>query len=149
MGQPVIIKNSQDSSTLAIIIRENYSSEGIEFFTPDEYSQQLAYMNHPKGHVIIPHTHNHVERQVKYTQEVLLIKKGVLRVDFYDDAKQYIESIVLREGDIILLASGGHGFEVLENVEMYEIKQGPYIGEGDKTRFETKITEYVYVDEST
>ncbi len=148
MGQPVIIKNPRDSSTLAIIIRENYSSEGIEFFTPDEYSQQLAYMNHPKGHVIMPHTHNHVERQVKYTQEVLLIKKGVLRVDFYDDAKQYIESIVLREGDIILLASGGHGFEVLENVEMYEIKQGPYIGEGDKIRFDTKIMEHVYADES-
>lgn len=77
-----------------------------------------------------------------------MIKKGVLRVDFYDDAKQYIESIVLREGDIILLASGGHGFEVLENVEMYEIKQGPYIGEGDKIRFDTKIMEHVYADES-
>ena len=148
MGQPVVIKNPQDSSTLAIIIRSDYCSDGIRFFTPDEYSQQLAYMNHPKGHVIIPHTHNHVERQVQYTQEVLVIKKGVLRVDFYDDVKQYIKSIVLGEGDIILLASGGHGFEVLENVEMYEIKQGPYIGDGDKTRFDTEVTEYVYADES-
>lgn len=149
MRQPVLIKNPYDLSTLAIIIREDYSSDGIKFFTPNEYSQQLAYMNHPKGHIIIPHIHNHVERYVKYTQEVLVIKKGILRVDFYDDTRQYIESVILHEGDIILLASGGHGFEILENVEMYEIKQGPYIGEGDKTRFETKVTEYIYAGDNT
>ena len=120
---------------IAIIIPASYQKEGITFFTPNDLSQQLAYMQHVKGHIIAAHTHNAVPREVHYTKEVLVIRKGKLRADFYDDDRTYIESAILSDGDIILLANGGHGFEVLENVEMVEIKQGPYIGEGDKTRF--------------
>lgn len=120
---------------LALIIVVNYHQEGISFFTPNALSQQVAYMNHPKGHEILPHVHNRVTREVHYTQEVLIIKIGKLRVDFYSDNKEYIESHVLSSGDILVLVSGGHGFKVLEDVEMYEIKQGPYAGDGDKTRF--------------
>jgi mannose-6-phosphate isomerase-like protein (cupin superfamily) len=72
---------------------------------------------------------------VHFTQEVLVIQKGKLQVDFYTEAEQYLESRVLSAGDVILLCSGAHGFEVLEPVEMLEIKQGPYSGEADKTRF--------------
>lgn len=120
---------------LAIIIFNNFAEQGIHFFTPSDLSQQLAYMRHPKGKVIEAHVHNPVARQVHYTQEVLFIKKGKLRVDFYDDDQNYLESRVLMDGDVILLAEGGHGFEVLEEIEMIEVKQGPYAGEGDKTRF--------------
>jgi hypothetical protein len=93
-------------------------------------------MNHPKGKQIEPHIHSIVKREVLYTKEVLLIRKGKLRVDFYDDKKEYLESWVLTSGDVILLASGGHGFEILEDTEMFEVKQGPYAGDMDKTRFE-------------
>ena len=120
---------------LAIIIDGKYHAPGISFFTPDDLSQQVAYMNHPKGHEILPHVHNRVTREVHYTQEVLVIKAGKLRVDFYSNESEYIESHVLSTGDVIVLVSGGHGFKVLEDVEMYEIKQGPYAGDGDKTRF--------------
>ena len=120
---------------LAIIVKAGYSEPGINFFTPNEFSQQLAYMRHPTGKVIEPHVHNSVERTVHYTLEVLFLKKGKLRVDFYDDAQLYLHSRVLEAGDVILLASGGHGFEVLEEIEMIEVKQGPYAGDGDKTRF--------------
>jgi hypothetical protein len=65
----------------------------------------------------------------------LFIKKGKLRVDFYNDEQKYLESRVLEEGDVILLVTGGHGFEVIEAIEMVEVKQGPYLGEQDKTRF--------------
>ena len=125
-----------DSQLLAIIIDHTYHKSGVSFFTPDELSQQVAYMQHSKGHQIDAHVHNHIVREVHYTEEVLVLRKGKLRVDFYDDNRQYIESHVLEAGDIILLVSGGHGFEVLEDVEMFEIKQGPYAGEADKTRFE-------------
>lgn len=121
---------------LAIIIKNDYQCQGVEFLTPDEYSQQLACMHHPAGRVIDAHIHNLVHRNVVRTQEVLFIKKGRLRVDFYDDYKDYLESRVLNSGDVILLTSGGHGFKVLEEVEMIEVKQGPYSGEMDKTRFE-------------
>lgn len=121
---------------LAIILKSNYQCQGVEFLTPNEYSQQLAYMHHPEGKVIDAHVHNLVHRNVVLTQEVLFIKKGVLRVDFYDDYKDYLESHILEAGDAILLTSGGHGFKVLEEVEMIEVKQGPYSGDMDKTKFE-------------
>ncbi len=124
---------------LALIVTHEFNKPGIHFFTPNELSQQLAYMHHPTGKVIEPHVHNPVNRQVQYTQEVLFIKKGKLRVDFYNDQQQYLESRILESGDVILLVTGGHGFEVLEEIEMIEVKQGPYIGDQDKTRF-TGIT---------
>jgi len=120
----------------AIIIRNNYSKQGVTFCTPDEYSQQLAYMHHPKGKVIQAHIHNPVKREVLYTKEVLFIKKGKLKTNFYTDDKKFVTSVILESGDCILLAYGGHGFECLDDVEMIEVKQGPYAGEQDKTRFE-------------
>ncbi|MBD3231338.1 hypothetical protein GF322_01615 [Candidatus Dependentiae bacterium] len=120
----------------AIIVRNNFQNDGISFFTPNDFSQQLACMNHKKGKIIQPHIHNPVTREVLYTKEVLFIKKGKLRVDFYDEKKDYLQSTILNAGDVILLAHGGHGFEVLEDLEMFEVKQGPYAGEEDKSRFQ-------------
>lgn len=121
--------------TLAVLLHADYQQEGIQFFTPDDFSQQLGYMNRPQGYVILPHVHNPVAREVHYTKEVLFIKSGKVRVDFYDDDQRYLESRILRQGDVLLLAYGGHGFEMLEPTEMIEVKQGPYAGEADKTRF--------------
>lgn len=121
---------------LAIIIKNDDKDEkGIHFYTPNGFSQQVASMNHPKGHLIEPHFHNKVVREVHYTQEVLIIRKGKLRVDFYNKDCNYIESRILNKDDIIVLVTGGHGFEVIEELEMIEVKQGPYVGENDKTRF--------------
>lgn len=120
---------------LAMIIRNEYTCEGVDFLTPNEYSQQVAYMHHPTGKVIDAHVHNLVHRNIVLTQEVLFIKEGKLRVDFYDDYEDYIESRILNAGDVILLISGGHGFQVLEEVKMIEVKQGPYSGDADKKRF--------------
>lgn len=125
----------QDRS-LAFILRTRYNSEGIQFFTPGDFSQQLGYMNRPTGYVIPPHVHNPLAREVQYTKEVLFIKSGRVRVDFYDDNQTYLESRILKSGDVILLAYGGHGFQMLEPTEMIEVKQGPYAGDQDKTRFE-------------
>ncbi len=124
---------------MAIIISHRFNEKGIHFFTPNEFSQQLAYMNHPAGKIIEPHYHNAVQRNVVFTQEVLIIKKGKLKVDFYDDDLNHAESRILETGDIILLSAGGHGFEVLEDLEMIEVKQGPYQGEADKTRFNAPL----------
>jgi mannose-6-phosphate isomerase-like protein (cupin superfamily) len=116
-------------------VTNDFHQDGIRFFTSNELSQQLAYMHHPAGKLIQPHVHNPVPRQVEFTQEVLFIKKGRVRIDFYDKAESYLESRILGEGDVILLIQGGHGFEVLEDLEMIEVKQGPYVGDQDKTRF--------------
>ena len=133
-GLEIIKKNK---TTIAIILRRICRCEGVEFLTPGEYSQQVAFMNHPEGKRIDAHVHNLIHRNVVMTQEVLIIKKGRLRVDFYDEYEDYLESRILAEGDVILLVSGGHGFKVLEEIEMIEVKQGPYAGDGDKIRFKS------------
>lgn len=122
---------------LSIIIRSNYKSEGIEFFTEDSSPQQLAYMNRAKDYEILPHVHNSVKRDVYFTQEILVIKSGKVRVDYYDYDKVYLESRILYKGDVVLLACAGHGFKMLEDSEIIEVKQGPYAGEMDKIRFES------------
>lgn len=121
---------------LAIIVYHCHDAEGITFVTPPELSQQLAYIHHPAGHVIKAHTHTPVVRTVHMTQETLFVKRGRLRVDFYDQSRAYMGSEVLRSGDAVLLVSGGHGFEALDDVEMFEVKQGPYSAADDKVRFE-------------
>lgn len=121
---------------IALIIRASYRADGIHFFTDPSFSQQLGYMRRPKGYVIDAHVHNKLHRDVEYTQEVLIVRKGRLRVDLYDRGRRFLTDRVLYPGDIILLASGGHGFEVLEEVEMVEVKQGPYSATDDKTIFQ-------------
>lgn len=132
----MIEKIEHQSALLAIIVRSTFTCDGIQFLTPNNFSQQLGYMKRPAGYVIAPHVHNPVKREVHYTKEVLFVRRGRLRVDFYDDKKCYLHSRHLGAGDVILLAYGGHGFEILEESEIFEVKQGPYAGEGDKERFE-------------
>jgi mannose-6-phosphate isomerase-like protein (cupin superfamily) len=120
---------------LAVIVRNDFAKPGINFFTPNDYSQQLAYMSHDAGKEILPHVHKKVQREVLYTQETLFIRKGKLQVDFYSEEQGYLESRILERGDVILLVKGGHGFKVLEDLEMFEVKQGPYAGDEDKIKF--------------
>ncbi|MCM2333252.1 MAG: hypothetical protein NDI82_04815 [Anaeromyxobacteraceae bacterium] len=120
---------------LALIARESPRKSGVEFVTPDELSLQFAVMSHPAGRRIEPHVHLQTPRSVQFTQEVLILRRGRLRVDFYGDDRAYLESRELGPGDVIVLVRGGHGFEVLEELEMYEVKQGPFLGDGDKIRF--------------
>ena len=121
---------------LAVIIRRDFGGPGVEFITPEQASLQVGVLIHPKAATIRPHAHKPNPRTITDTQEVLFIRKGRLRVDFYDDRKAFLESRVVGEGDALVLISGGHGFEALEDVEMIEAKTGPYMGEDDKERFD-------------
>jgi|TARA_B110000438_G_C15775780_1_gene633974 hypothetical protein len=122
---------------MALIVRGKYrKKKGITFFTPNESTQQFGYMKHKKEYIIKPHLHKKRMTKIYYTTEVILILKGILRVDFYTQTKKYLFSKVLKDKDIIMLVSGGHGFKVLKNLEMLEIKQGPYNLIKDKIKFE-------------
>ena len=126
---------------LALIVRGTYRKKrGITFFTPNEATQQFGYMKHKKNHLIKPHLHRKRITKISYTTEVILLLKGVLRVDFYNLFQKYLFSKILRKKDIIMLVHGGHGFKILNDVEMLEIKQGPYSLIKDKIKFE-KIDE--------
>ena len=93
---------------IALIIRADYDEPGIQFFTPGSFSQQVAYMKHPQGHKIAAHVHNMMTRQVLYTQEVLIVRRGKVKVRLYASSKEFIGDRTLRSGDLILLCGGGH-----------------------------------------
>lgn len=125
-----------DGKLLAQIIDSNsQANPGINFYTNPEHDFQVASMIHPAGKQISPHVHKENKRTIFTTTEVLLIKKGSLKITIYDFDKSVIDTIIGYQNDILILFSGGHGFEVLEDLEMIEIKQGPYVGNADKVRF--------------
>ena len=122
---------------LALIVRGKYrNKKGITFFTPSESIQQFGYMKHKKAYIIKPHLHKRRLTKIFYTTEVILLLKGMIRVDFYNRFKKYLFSKILKEKDIIMLVHGGHGFKILKDVEMLEIKQGPYSLIKDKIKSE-------------
>ena len=130
-----------DGLILAIIVRYGfYSDETYTFFTKDDDTLQLAYIRHPAGKNVESHIHNDIRRDVYRTKEVVFIKKGKLKTDFYNENKEFVCSRILEKGDVVLLSQGGHGFDAVEEVQMIVIKQGPYVGEEDKTRYQPKNT---------
>ena len=132
-----MIKNiTYKKKTLALIIKNKYlKKKGINFFTNNNLSQQVAYLNHKKGHIIQPHLHKRRLKKIYDTSEVLIILDGSLKVDFYNNKKKYLFSKILYKNDIIILLTYGHGFKILKNCKFIEIKQGPYDVKKDKIKF--------------
>ena len=120
---------------LAIVVSPNVNVRGIQFVTNDDSAHQIGVLNWAQGHRISAHLHNPMKRTIDSTQEVLFVRSGRLRVDLYDSDKRYQCSRELESGDVVFLVAGGHGFEILEDADIVEVKQGPYLGEGEKTRF--------------
>lgn len=127
------IKYKKD--TLAYIIK-NTNKNGVNFATPKKLAQQVGILNHKKGHKINPHVHLKNIRLIKYTTEVLIIIKGKLKVNFYNNHKKYLFSKILYNNNIIIFIKGGHGFEILEDSKIIEVKQGPYNQINDKVLFD-------------
>jgi hypothetical protein len=138
--QLMIEKIYNNSLILGIIVRNNYNKEGISFLTSGDGLLEFGYMNHPAGYLVVPHYHLPVRRETFGTQEVILIKSGKVRVDFYAGEHAYLESRELVSGDWIIFLAGGHGIETLEPTVMIEVKNGPYAGTKDKVRFDPKHT---------
>jgi len=137
---PAFEEISDGGKILAIIVRSTFSEPGIRFFSQPDFSQQFGYMRRPAGYAIAPHVHNPVQREVVLTQEVLFVRSGLVRVDLFRDDHTLLTSRLLSRGDTVFLAEGGHGLEMVEDSEILEVKQGPYAGDGDKTRFEVRHT---------
>ena len=124
------------SNPSAIVVRSDEKVDGIQFFSPTSYSQQLGLMTRPAGYVVPAHVHNEVERRIVHTQEVLLIRSGRCLVTLFDSNLRVSSKIELSGGDVILLAHGGHEIQMITECEILEVKQGPYAGVDDKTHLE-------------
>jgi len=125
-----------DNKLYALIVKNSYRKKrGISFFSTDSLPQQVGYMNHPKNYLIQPHTHKRRLTKILITTEIIIILKGLIRIDFYKNKKKYLFSKKIKTGQIILLMHGGHGFKILKDTQKIEIKQGPFVKDKDKVKF--------------
>lgn len=127
-----IEKIIDEGKILAVVIRKDSSLKGVNFFTPQDFSQQLGLLVHEKGKKIKAHRHRLIKREITLTQEVLVVLEGKVKIDLYNENLKKIKTVVTTDGDTILLANGAHSIEILEDSRIIEIKQGPYAGEDDK-----------------
>ena len=126
---------SCNDEQLAYIIRSGLSPVKTTFVTPDDLNLQVGFVVYPAGGQVARHLHLPLERHIVGTSEVLLIKSGRCEVDLYNDERELVATRELREGDVLLMVNGGHGFRMLEHTVFLEIKQGPYTGLEEKERF--------------
>lgn len=123
------------NNLISIIKRLDDISDSKEFLTNSDNDFQFGTFNLKSGEVIKRHIHNKQIRTVHQTSEGLVVLTGSMEVEFFDEDKNFIEKTVLKQGDSILLISGGHGIKILENCKFIEFKQGPFISEIDKMHF--------------
>lgn len=120
---------------LCYLIRASLIPTETTFLTPPEFKQQVGYVVYRAGAEINRHVHLSIERHLVGTSEVLIVKKGHCLIDIYNDNRELVATRDLFEGDIMLMVGGGHGFRMLEDTVLLEIKQGPYLGVEEKERF--------------
>ena len=126
---------ASDGVVLAYIARGDSLPPQTTFLTPDDCNVQVGYGVYPAGSEIARHIHLPLERHVVGTAEVLVIERGHCEVDVYAQDRRRVATRELRAGDILIAVSGGHGFRVVEDTVLLEIKQGPYPGGAEKERF--------------
>ena len=120
----------------SLIIRNEPSQKGVNFISSEDDILQVGTMSHPAGYRIKPHRHLPCTRNIKGTQEVLFIKSGILKVIFFDQNNKNVGNVLLLKGDTIILLDGAHGFEIIEDIDMIEVKNGPYVASNDKVHLE-------------
>jgi uncharacterized protein with PhoU and TrkA domain len=139
----VAIKDAQDlvekimwgDVPLAYIIRGDLMPSRTTFLTPPQFKQQVGFVVYPAGGEIQRHVHRPLSRHLVGTSEVLIVRRGRCEIDIYNDDRELVATRELREGDIMLMVGGGHGFHMLEDTVFLEVKQGPYTGQDEKERF--------------
>jgi len=120
---------------LAIIISHEFKPEATQFITPPQHTQQVGLIVYSQGGTIVPHFHSPLERHIVGTPETLLVRSGKVEVSLYDDGQVLVARRILDVGDVLVLLGGGHGFNMLEDTVLLEVKQGPYTGLVEKVRF--------------
>jgi len=120
---------------LAYIVRASLAPSATTFLTPPEFTQQVGFVVYPKGGEIARHNHVRIERNIDRTSEVLVVRSGRCELDIYDDDKSLVTTRILAQGDVMIMVGGGHGFRMLEDTVLLEVKQGPYMGREEKVLF--------------
>jgi len=124
-----------EGQPLAYIIRAELHPQATTFLTESSFKQQVGFVVYPKGGEITRHVHRPLERHLTGTSEVLVVRTGRCEIDVYSDARVLVATRELRQGDVMIMIGGGHGFRMLEDTVLLEVKQGPYTCIDEKERF--------------
>lgn len=133
--------HADNGELLAVVVASNTTADGITFLTDSSDQFQVGLLGWPADHVIDAHTHVQLDRTISRTSEVLFVRSGAVKMSLYTDGGSHLIDHELRTGDVVVLLAGGHGFTMLEPSQLVEIKQGPYLGEKEKIRFEAAISD--------
>lgn len=116
-----------------ILVGKDEDTEKTKFFSPPNCSLQFGIVANTKDYIEPPHTHKKISRTITNLEQMIYVIKGKVAVDFFNDKKEIVETVILEKGDSILLLDGGHSIRVLEDLKCISIKQGPFLGaENDK-----------------
>jgi mannose-6-phosphate isomerase-like protein (cupin superfamily) len=126
---------SNNGQALCYVIRGNTKPDNTTFITPPDAKQQVGFIVYPKGGVIARHIHRPLERHIIGMAEVLVVRSGHCQIEVYDEQESLVTVRDLFQNDVVLMVGGGHGFKILEDTVLLEIKQGPYLGADDKKLF--------------
>lgn len=135
IGRNALEHIAWNGKPLAYIIRAEFDPDSTTFLTPPDFNLQLGLVVYPAKGEITRHVHRPLQRSIVGTTEVLVIKRGRCEIDIYNDDRGLVATRELRTGDTMLMVGGGHGFRMLEDTVLLEVKQGPYTGLDEKERF--------------
>ena len=124
-----------DGKELCYIIRAELAPDRTTFVTPPHFKQQVGFVVYPAEGEVQRHMHLPLKRHLVGTSEVLMVRKGRCIVDVYNDTREIVSSHEVQTGDLVLMVGGGHGFRMLEDTLLLEVKQGPYLECEEKERF--------------
>lgn len=128
--------SDQEGRLLAIAISHEHDPPDTEFMTTSDLNMQVGFVKYPEGGQIQPHCHLPIERALVGTGEVLVVRSGQMEALIFDGDRRLVKKKTMEAGDILVLIDGGHGFRMLEDTVLMEVKQGPYTGLKEKERFD-------------
>jgi hypothetical protein len=126
---------SRGGQILCYLVHPHGRPEATTFITPDDAIPQVGFIVHDAGGEVRRHYHLPLKRRIVGTPEVLIVREGRCEMDVYDDDEQLVATRELVEGDVMVMVGGGHGFRMLEDTVLIEVKQGPYFGAEEKVYF--------------
>jgi len=132
-----------DTSTGRVLARHDTAEEwekgGLVFHSEDGDFLQVGTWGYNSGKRLFAHTHNDVPRTITRTHETLYVRRGRIEARIFDEKRELVATLEVKEGDLLTLMSGGHGYTILDDgTQVLEIKNGPYVGaDADRVRFES------------
>lgn len=131
----------KDGKILARYITADDIKPGLISLTNDnEFLQVVAWGHYEKGKYLQDHWHNEFERTALRTYEAIYVVKGAIEARLFDLDLIPVETITVKQGELLILLESAHGYTILEDdTTVLEIKNGPFMGvDKDKTKFQPK-----------